>query len=221
MLAQRVQNSTLPEKERDFFINALIFRTPQNLYGKTIKQIIEEEQLIADQAKRLENILLVLNVSFPDGRKIPTERTNPNSLFERYSTIQNTFSKNNTCKIYLTIDDKINLFENIDFSTLAAKKQEMLISTEIKQLCLSNPDIKVISSGFINLEKNNVLLITYKEHYQKEEKFFKAHLLYNQKLFTFTTLTTDKTDKHLLQFIEILKSFKPLYSLDDSYEQTH
>lgn len=54
LLAQRVQNSTLPEKKRDFFINALIFRTPQNLYGKTIKQIIEEEQLIVDQAKRLE-----------------------------------------------------------------------------------------------------------------------------------------------------------------------
>lgn len=224
-LAQRVQNSTLPEKEREFFINALIFRTPQNLYGKTVKQIIEEERNIDEQSKLAEKHFTCFEynfqVSFPDGWKISPEKQYADSLFERFAVSKGRYTNNSVGKVFLVVDNNKKYPDDINLAKLTPQEQEQIVTYTIKQISAASPEVNIMSSGFINIGKTNVLLLTYKEHPQKEEKIFQAHMLHNQKLLTFTTITTDKTDRHLLQFMEILKSFKPLYSVEEYYEQTY
>lgn len=225
LLAQRVQNSTLSEKEREFFLSALIFRAPQNLYGKTVKQIIEEERNIDEQSKQAEKLFTSFEhnfqISFPDGWKIPLDKMHKNSLFERFVVLKGDSNRNSICRIFLVADTVNNLPNDMKFSALTPQEQENLVAGKIKQISTTNPDANIMSSGFVNLDKTDVLLLTYKEHPEKEEKVFKAHMLHNEKLFTFTTITTDKTDRHLAQFIDILKSFKPIYSVEEYHEQTY
>lgn len=219
IFTQRIVYSALSEKEREFFNSALIFRSPQTLYGKTVKQIIEEERYIVEKSKQKEKNFNCFEhnfqVKFPDNWKIPTQKLQENSILERYNLLKGNLAEKNIGTISLIIEAIPDNYKQSDFSNLPTLEQKNILLGIAK---FYNQKTNFSSSTFLTSTGNNSLILTYED---LSAKFFKAYIIYNQKLFVFTTKTTDKTDRHLSEFIEVIKSFKPLYSLARDYEQTY